>query len=119
MNFLKLKFTFTKAEDKKFNCKQVLFERRADCCKLNKGTLNQMFLGRVLSTIREKINFDLSCPYKMGYKTITNLTATPNGSKFPISFYGFFCITIKAEGQVMGSKQSENLCEFSLNVKIY
>lgn len=98
-----------------FNCRDVIFERKIDLCKLTDVSKNSMFVNIVLQNMRNFTNFDLECPYKAGVYTYTNFTFShPRVIPFPVNAY--MCFKAKMFAKTSLSKKFEQFCEVSADV---
>lgn len=57
-----------------FDCKDVIFERKLDGCKLSEIVMNSMYFSVLFKDFLRAANFEIKCPYKAGLYTVTNFT---------------------------------------------
>ena len=91
-----------------FNCKDVMFERKFDICKMTDDLLNSMYLSVFLKDVRRAAKFDIKCPYHAGHYVISNFTLL-NVPRMPLPSSLFICTTTKILVKVSNAKKFEHL----------
>jgi Protein of unknown function (DUF1091) len=86
--------TFSLSKTSSFDCRDVIFQRKIDLCKVTEFLKASMFIDIFMKNIRNFTNFDLQCPYRAGHYKITNYTMSyPQIMPFPMNSY--ICLKMK------------------------
>lgn len=108
INLLQFLLTLKMSRTTDFNCHDMIFERKFDCCKINDNLLNSMFVNIFYKNVGNTANFDLKCPYRAGRYELNNFTVSiPSFMPFPNNTN--ICLTNKFYGRFSGFKKFDYL----------
>lgn len=99
-----MKIALSKSDD--FACKDIIYERKIDSCRLTNTLLNSMFVNMFIKNIIDAADFKLECPYRAGHYTITNFTLHVP-AKVPLPNDINVCLFETFYAQVAGKKKFE------------
>lgn len=98
--------TYSLSKTNNFDCRDVIFQRKIDLCKVTEFLKSSMFIDFFMKNLRNFTNFDLQCPYRAGHYKITNFTCSyPQIIPFPMNSY--ICLKMKMFAKPFQAKKFE------------
>lgn len=109
-------FSAKMADDDKYQCKNVIRDKRFNVCQLVKAVSSSILLAPVVKKLMEAASFELSCPFKIGNYFVRNMNFhVPSYLPFPS---GFYCIDVNFVGKSKSLKKMEKFMALILKAQL-